>query len=224
MSYSTNEIRALPQIISTPRFETYLRASQNDIIVALKLYQWNLEISAAFIVPLQICEVAARNGVVTALEQKYGQNWHLVESFKASLPKGGGYNAFKDFQRTSSKLSTTGILTSGRVVANVKFAFWETMLTQRHDIRLWNSYLNIAFPYIDKTNPVHKTRGIINTNLKNIRKLRNRIAHHEPIFTRNISAEYERILKIIDWCCPVSAQWIDTVQTVTALNDEKPIP
>ena len=36
----------------------------NDTEDALKLYQWNLEVSAAFIVPFQMCEVAARNGVI----------------------------------------------------------------------------------------------------------------------------------------------------------------
>jgi hypothetical protein len=30
---------------------------------ALELYAWNLDISSALIVPLQVCEVAVRNGI-----------------------------------------------------------------------------------------------------------------------------------------------------------------
>lgn len=58
MSFSANEIAELPRVISTPRFATYLQATGGDAKAALSLYLWNLEISAAFLVPLQLCEVA----------------------------------------------------------------------------------------------------------------------------------------------------------------------
>jgi hypothetical protein len=44
----------LPGVISAPRFATYLQARGNDRAAALTLYEWNLTISAAFIVPLQV--------------------------------------------------------------------------------------------------------------------------------------------------------------------------
>lgn len=70
--FTDDELRDLPTIISGPRFATYLRACGNDTASALRLYVWNAEVSAAFIVPLHICEVAVRNGVVEAIERVHG--------------------------------------------------------------------------------------------------------------------------------------------------------
>jgi hypothetical protein len=34
-----------------------------------------------------------------------------------------------------------------------------------------------------------------------LRDLRNRIAHHAPVFNRNLTADYQKILKVIGWMC-----------------------
>ncbi|PHS69454.1 MAG: hypothetical protein COB22_08805 [Cycloclasticus sp.] len=225
MPFTLDEERELPHIISGPRFATYLRATNSDVTTALSLYQWNLELSAAFIVPLQVCEIAARNGVVLALEARYGANWHLSQSFIQSLPNlRRGYNPRTDFTRTSSKLLRHTALTPGKIVADIKFAFWENMLTSRHDQRLWTPSFSNAFPHADFTVSVYQARGKANTYLEKVRGLRNRIAHHEPIFTRNIIEEYNRILEIVRWRSPISADWLAKVQEVTVINGRKPIP
>jgi len=41
--------------------------------------------------------------------------------------------------------------------------------------------------------------------LDQIRNLRNRIAHHEPILTMNLKQQYNSIIKVIDWICPITA-------------------
>lgn len=224
MTFTSEEIQNLPLIISNPRFNTYMLATNNNVSTALRLYQWNLQISSAFIIPLQVCEIAARNGVVLALERQYGLNWHLSDSFIRSLPHPKyGYSPSIDFRQTSDKLSRRHVLTEGKIVADLKFAFWESMLTKRHDTRLWKPYFSKAFPYAD--NPeVHLSRRKINQSLGQVRELRNRIAHHEPIFTRNITEEYNRIIDIIGYRCPVSSDWVQKIQSVTTINGNKPIP
>ncbi len=225
MPFTPDEKRDLPDIISIPRFATYLNATNNDVSTALSLYQWNLEVSAAFIVPLQVCEVATRNGVVVALEKQYGADWHTSQGFTQSLPRPRyGYNPHSDFRNTSSKLQRNQALTAGKIVAELKFAFWETMLTRRHDQRLWTPYFMDSFPHADLAVSVYEARLKAHDYLEKVRKLRNRIAHHEPIFLRDIQGEYDRILDIIRWRSPVSADWVDKVQEVTALNQNKPIP
>ncbi len=225
MPFTPDEKRDLPDIISAPRFATYLNATNNDVSTALSLYQWNLEISAAFIVPLQVCEVATRNGVVVALEKRYGADWHISQGFLHSLPQPSfSYSPHSDFTKTSSKLRRKQALTTGKIVAELKFAFWETMLTKRHDQRLWTPFFNDSFPHTDVTISIYAARRRANEHLEKVRGLRNRIAHHEPIFTRNIQDEYQRILDIIRWRSPVSADWVKKVQGVTKLIQNKPIP
>lgn len=225
MPFTIDEVRELPNVISQPRFATYLQAANNNTQLALELYQWNLEISAAFIVPLQMCEVAARNGVVLALESIYGHNWHLSQSFIQSLPRQRrGYCSHTDFVSTCAGLQRKRCLTAGKLVADLKFAFWENMLTSRHDQRLWQQHFRTSFPHADNTMPYYDARLKANQFLEKVRRLRNRIAHHEPIFNRTIIDDYERIRALIHWRSPTSADWIDKVQSVILLNGQKPIP
>src|SRR3546814_16856784 len=57
LPFSQDELHELPTVISAPRFATYLQAMGNDREKALALYEWNLDLSSALIVPLQVCEV-----------------------------------------------------------------------------------------------------------------------------------------------------------------------
>jgi len=65
-------------------------------------------------------------------------------------------------------------------------------------------------------------RATAHSDLHAIRRLRNRIAHHEPIFTRNIATEYWRIHEMIGWRSQVAAAWMDRKQGVTRLIPLKP--
>lgn len=51
----------------------------------LDIYVWNALVSGAFFSVLHICEVVMRNGVVKALEQKYGTAWPWNRGFEQTL-------------------------------------------------------------------------------------------------------------------------------------------
>jgi hypothetical protein len=55
-----------------------------------------------------------------------------------------------------------------------------------------------------------------------IRNLRNRIAHHEPIFARDTALDYEIVRSVIAWRSPTAAAWVDHKQTVLKLIPLKP--
>lgn len=220
MLFSTDELRELPGVISAPRFATYLRAAGNDPAKALTLYQWNLDISAALITPLHICEVAIRNGVAEAIAMVHGENWPWSEGFLISLPvpkRGRDYNPAKNLRSVASQHGT-----AGKVVAELKFAFWERLFTKGQDDRLWKPYFRECFPGAPDEPPVSKLRQTAHENLVTIRRLRNRIAHHEPIFSRNIAEEYAHICEMIGWRNQVAVAWVGRVQTITALIAIKP--
>jgi hypothetical protein len=70
---------------------------------------------------------------------------------------------------------------------------------------------------------VKQIRACIHDDIREIRELRNRIAHHEPIFSRSVRDDYNNILKIIFWRNKVTSEWMDGFQTVTKLIAENPI-
>jgi hypothetical protein len=91
---------------------------------ALELYAWNLDISSALIVPLQVCEVAVRNGISEAIEAVHGANWPWNNGFIRSLPRPKSkfrYNPADDLQLCARRLPTTG-----KIIAELKFAFGKT--------------------------------------------------------------------------------------------------
>jgi hypothetical protein len=218
--FTHDELRDLPIVISAPRFGTYLRATGNDHARALALYEWNLDISSAFIVPLQVCEVAIRNGVVEAIEKVHGPNWPWSNGFLRSLPRPrrpSDYNPEADLRGVAARQPTTG-----KIVAELKFAFWEHIFTAGQDNRIWGPHFAASFVGAPAAMPIPTARAKAHDNLGVIRKLRNRIAHHEPIFTRNLQDDYNRLHEMIAWRSPTAAAWVDRKQAVLGLIPVKP--
>lgn len=213
------EIVDLPLIISQPRFSTYLRAENNDLNAALALYRWNLQLSAAFLIPLQICEVAIRNAVAETLEATYGPQWPWLKGFSLTLP----VPKYGFRPRDELSKATTRHTAAGQVVADLKFVFWQYLFTSGQEARLWVPHLRTVFPNLPNSSISHGRQRIYD-DVDSIRVFRNRIAHHEPIFARNIGADYERILSLIAWRSLATAEWVDRTQTVTEILARRPRP
>jgi hypothetical protein len=220
VAFSAAELHELPEVISGPRFATYLQATGNDRARALALYEWNLDLSAAFIVPLQVCEVAVRNGVADAIGKVHGATWPWSNGFLRSLPRPkrlSDYNPEADLRAVAARLPTTG-----KVVAELKFAFWEKIFTAGQDDRIWNAHFAVSFPGAPVGLTVAMARAKAYSHLRIIRTLRNRIAHHEPIFARNPADDYAMVRELIEWRSPTAAAWVDKKQAVLRLIPNRP--
>lgn len=209
----------LPTVLSAPRFATYLRSAGNDRTRALNLYQWNLLVSSALLVPLHVLEVALRNAVVEAIEAVHGGTWPWTQGFIRSLPnpRPPAYNPKRDLSNCADNQPT-----AGKVVAELKFAFWESMLTKRHQNRLWDKHFFHVFPDAPRGVTSDQRRSELRANIEEIRKLRNRIAHHEPIFPRALQDDFDRILRCIQWRNAATATWVRDIETVQAFFPLRP--
>ena len=134
MPFTHDEIHQLPTVLSAPRFATYLAERAGDKQAALELYRWNMELSAALLVPLQICEVSVRNSIVAAIERTYGPNWPWERGFEISLRNPlNSYSPRRDLIDLAGRLAT-----SGKIIAELKFVFGNecspTVMTRRYGI------------------------------------------------------------------------------------------
>ena len=77
--------------------------------------------------------------------------------------------------------------------------------------------MRCTFPVCDTT----LTRRQAHERLNKIRELRNRIAHHEPIFNKNLDCCHETILEVTNWTSPGPAEWIRTYSQVGELLSSK---
>lgn len=221
MLASAADIRAIEGVISPQRLSTYAAAQgmQNSRRV-LQLYAWNAEISGAFMLPQQICEVAVRNAASEVLGAVYGPQWPWAIGFERSLPDPRhGFSLRKELAYGRGKVPAGN---TNKVIPELKFAFWVRLFTQRFDSRLWNAHLHTSFHGLPLGLSVQQCRQMIYEELDKVRGIRNRIAHHEPIFQRNLDADYARMIRLVSWRCPRTAAWLNEVETVRALIAKRP--
>lgn len=186
---------------------------------ALELYAWNGQVSSALLFPLHICEVVLRNAVTEVLESVYGNRWPWNKTFERSLPNPKhGYSMQRDLQ--SARNSKTTI---GQVIPELKFAFWQSIFTSRFDVRLWTPHLASTLPNSPAHLPINTRRKALYDNLDKIRRLRNRIAHHEPIFARNLREDLDAIYEVTRWRSQTTAVWMDLYQTAGDLIVKRPV-
>lgn len=225
---------AIQAALSVPRLGTYLAATtplpplpapapaqllQN----AVSLYGWNAAVSSAFLHPLHICEVTVRNAVSEALSQIFGANWPWDPGFVGSLPlRVGRFRPRNEVLTTAAAVGSRANPSTGKVVAEMKFAFWEHLFTLRYQPTIWNSQIQAAFPHAPVGLQPHQIRADIHTRLLQVRALRNRIAHHEPIFKRNLHADLSKIEDIVSYRCPHTIDWLRQGQMVRFMLGHRP--
>ena len=209
---TTSPSEAIRAALSPARMVTYeVESTTNPPLEgALQLYAWNSRVSAALMVPLSIAEVVIRNAVHDALQATFGERWPWHSGFVRSLPersRGILVDARDDENST------------GKVVAELNFGFWQRMFTGRFDGDLWNNHLDRVMPNMDLTKSIQQRRSLIQNRLEHLRLLRNRIAHHEPLLKRNLHYDFEQTITLISWRCQETSQWtMHTEDVLSTLN------
>jgi len=195
--------------LSEARMSTYEKAFP-EIEKAIELYAWNANVSAGFLAPLHICEVVIRNAVSDALASEYGEAWPWSEDFRATLSEPGqGYSAKADLKKAASKQRLTS-----KVIPELKFVFWQSMFKVSHNGRIWAKHLLTIFENLPNDKDTRTLIKEIQNDLDKIRKLRNRIAHHEPIFNRDLESEFKIIERLISLRCDRTKVWMMSNQKV----------
>lgn len=179
----------LEDFISSPRLCRCLRQSGENHERAVELYFTNLETSKDFYALLHWLEIGLRNRINVALTLGYGERW----PDNPALP----LEAIERQQLTQARdslLRQRKPVDSGRIIAALHFGFWVNLFNSPYE-ELWRKHLRRAFSAHTKT----LTRKTLRIELGNIHRLRNRIAHYEPILHTDIPEARKRILDIIEW-------------------------
>lgn len=196
-----NGLHEIEAALLSGRSDPYLVAVDGDQEKAIRLYMRNASVSDAFHELLQMLEMPLRNAMHGQLAKRYGPAWYD----NVDLDKG----ALDRLAHAKWKLALSGD-GNARVVAALSFGFWVSLLgpggrlpagrKANYEMTLWRPALRGAFPYREKL-----TRKQAHSRLDDLRILRNRIAHHEPIFSRDLAKDHERILDAIGWMSPETA-------------------
>jgi hypothetical protein len=189
---------ALEKSLSTERLVKYLAASNGDPGIAITLYERNTRLSEAFYTPLQFMEICLRNKLNEQLIHHYGPDWFRPGKTPLHADAIGSItDAVGDLNQAKKPI------TVGAVVAELSFGFWVALLGPRYDATIWRKALYLAF----MENGKRMSRARVHGRFNALRRFRNRIAHHEPIFLNNLAHTHAEIVEATAWMCPNTAAW-----------------
>jgi hypothetical protein len=208
----------LESALSADRFATYVAAAGGDRSRAVALYEWNAAVSAAFYFPLQAVEVALRNACGRELSALFGATWPHQPQFLAVDRR-----LSQAIAEAEQRLHSLGAPADApHLLAELSFGFWTSLFGHHFDRVLWVPGLHRAFPRFRRVTGKPISRPIVAQRFHYLRKLRNRIAHHEPIFTRSLAADSASLLEVADWMYPDLCAWIERVSIFPALIAARP--
>lgn len=196
--------QSLEKTVSVARLAKYLAATGNDLDAALGLYERNTRLSEALYTTLQGLEICLRNTIDHQMIVVYGRDWltngipplaqNAIDSVSAAV---------KEFTNPSHD----------DLVAELKFSFWVGLLGPGYDNNLWRKALHKGFRAKSG-----KKRSDVHGRMNALRRFRNRVAHHEPIFATALQMHTEA-LEAIEWMCRDTHAWISACSRFTEVHN-----
>lgn len=192
---------------------------------AIELHQTTMSLGVAVMAVTGLAEISLRNAVCHVMNENFGGNHWLrrapPNTFKwASLEISSIKKATKQAQRAAyskmtgtqknaldaqaypngvpgnethtaiaKKRQSTIAVPDSQVIAQLTIYFWKRMFSENYERTLWKPALKTVFP--NKT----LNRSDVADHLEVIYEMRNRLAHHEPVY----GARLDRILESIDF-------------------------
>ncbi len=185
------------KLMSSKRMKRYLDACGGKTRKAMTLYRYNLRLSQDMFTIISCFEVALRNAIDEVLTQELGADW-LRDSI---LPGGVFYNpkfgdTAKIIRKAYQGLLRRNAYSHSKLLAEMEFGVWKHLFSTPHFTATGRVLLRV-FPDKPKSSASFQyNNSFLYNELDSVNRLRNRIAHHEPVcFLQNcdsISTSYLR--------------------------------
>lgn len=189
------------QALSEARFSTFLQWTGGDREAAIELYTSNVLLAESLYVPLHMLEVALRNRIHAVMTEQISADWFEGERFQRNPSQKRMLERARQDVGAASWRPTTVTL-----IPALTFGYWTAFLGPEYE-DLWRASLHRIARTADGK---HLGRKQFASRLGPIRKLRNRIAHYEPIIQLNLPHGYADMLQLIEWLSPSAALWCAT--------------
>lgn len=204
-----NKYDYLETVLSPKRMQRYLFSCANDKMKAAKLYTLNIKLSQQLLAVINMFEVSLRNAIDSKMTSVSGQDW------LRSLSLVGGifdnrqcYKTRITIKKDLDELVQHSTYTPSNLLAQTKFGVWKYMFMSPHYNATGRCLLDI-FPNRPSSTPaVQYNNMFVYHCLDRINKVRNRVAHHDPICflprmsqvdTQMVRQCYSDIIMLLGW-------------------------
>jgi hypothetical protein len=208
---------ALATLLGSARNQTYVDAADGDLERAGELYAWGTSLAGAWHAHIGYIEVATRNAIDRELRPwnaaysgTYGEDW-TADGGAAQTLYGVLWKPLRDAREASVKDAQRRPLGHARkdatpnhddIVAQLMFGAWTRLVMppsgpnngNARQKQLWREALHRSFPGAE---PTERGRRYVGEQLEAIRKLRNRIAHHENLLSLPIVSRLNGSLTLL---------------------------
>ena len=206
------------KLYSNARVSRYVKAANGDKRKAQKLYYANARIAQSFQPLLSFFEVILRNQLHYALAAYFNDVQWLINQKTGFMSdpslihvvKKTGKVMVNDFLKKEVERSERTLIskkrnvTAGRVIAELNLGFWNSLYETHHYALLKGVPCQIF-----KSLPTGYGRKEVNNAIQEIRTLRNRVSHNEPLCFSNkvydmtyAKEMYGKINDFLSWINP----------------------
>ena len=184
----------LEAALSTERLSKYRQWANQNNDEALALYALNLALSEAFYTSLHVLEITLRNAIHDRLTALHSSGW-----FQNAQVITDRYQQQKVREAVAKFRGQQP--TDGQIIAELTFGFW-TALFGRSNNHLWGQQLR---PLFNAGRPLQRKQ--ISKRLDDVRRIRNRIAHHESVIQWDLEATHQEVCELIGWLSTDALTW-----------------
>lgn len=207
------KVEEFANVISKPRLTKYLPATGGELSQSLQLYQWNSQLSQALYLPLQTWEILTRNKLNDFFRYKYDDKWPWNLAARRNFNSHDTRRLLETVERMERDLAPSSP-TTDQIVADLTAGFWVSQFGKNYQAQYgWKS--NLRFRIFVKNHEI--TRDDAEAICNELLDLRNRVAHHEPIFHLELGELKKDMDWLIDGMCEVSGVYLASTDTFAHL-------
>lgn len=213
-------MKAFRETLSESRFNRYLRDAKDDQKKAIRLYQWNSVLSQSMYLPLQAWEIALRNRMNAFLCWKYKAGWPYDDRALRQL-KGHARDRLREAIDRQKRTRGIDQVPTDMLVADLPAGFWVSLLSSSYDVPFSYRYnIRKVFPH-----SAAMDREKASTLCGRLLDLRNRVAHHEPIYHLPLKERRSDLSQLLEAMCPGSYAYVTSACTLDSIlrNDPRVI-
>ena len=177
-----------------------------------------MDLSAELFKLLSTVEVILRNAMALGLSELHRSrggdgNWLLDPAFVLTPHHKVHVND------AIERLSRRGqILTLDSMIPELNFGFWRYLLAKRYVAKFWAGAFRYGLPGVGND----QVKSFV-ARVGRLHEIRNRIAHHEPIFGRRLDLDHRDCLLVLGAVCPVTAQWAEGISRIPEVLANTPL-
>lgn len=197
------------KIMSSKRMRRYVNACGGDTRKAMKLYRLNLHLAEEMFTIVSCYEVALRNSINNIMIESHGNDW-----LRDAILPGGIFdnpkfkNTARMMKKAHAELVSNGKYSNSKMLSAMEFGVWKYMYSSPQYLATGRQLLKV-FPKKPKSSPtIQYNNHYIFNELDAVNRLRNRIAHHEPvcflhdsdeISTKHLIQVYDKVMTLFNW-------------------------